>query len=69
MPIDVPSRTFDTVQVTKICDKQAEQDCPPDFEVRRGPKYYGFIDSEQEIHVCQLGEDDLDANGYDALGR
>jgi len=69
MPIDVPCYTFDTVQVTNICNKQTEQDRPPDFEVRHGAKDYGFMNSSREEQVCQLGEYNLVRDWYGFLGR
>ena len=49
---------MDTVQVPKIRNKQTEQQSTPDLEIVRHPQNQRFIDSEGEIQVRELSQND-----------
>ncbi|THV43761.1 hypothetical protein BGAL_0949g00010, partial [Botrytis galanthina] len=53
--------------MTEIRDEQTEQEDFPDAEIRGAAENEGFVESEQEIEVCELGERDVGGEG-DVVG-
>ncbi|TGO89824.1 hypothetical protein BPOR_0092g00100 [Botrytis porri] len=51
----------------EIRDEQSKQEDFPDAEIRGAAQNEGFVEGEEEVQVCELGEHDVGREG-DGVG-
>lgn len=58
----------DAVEVADVCNKEANQHSSPYLQVVGCAQDEGFVDSEEEVEVSELSEDDLCSDWNEGRG-